>query len=74
MIPRDRLGLFDPLDGSPFASLGGDDVGTEASQQLALEAARQGIVLLKVRSLSPCLSLSLSLSLFSVSLSLWLSL
>ncbi|XP_021747584.1 probable beta-D-xylosidase 6 [Chenopodium quinoa] len=43
-----RLGLFngDPLNGM-FGRLGGKDVCTKEHQRLALEAARQGIVLLK---------------------------
>ena len=43
-----RLGLFDgdPLKGK-FGRLGNGDVCTKGHQQLALEAARQGIVLLK---------------------------
>ena len=43
-----RLGLFngDPLNGM-FGRLGGKDVCTKKHQRLALDAARQGIVLLK---------------------------
>jgi beta-glucosidase-like glycosyl hydrolase len=40
-----RLGMFDAQ--SPFRNLGSDDVNSPEHQQLALEAARQGIVLLK---------------------------
>jgi|EP01043_Picozoa_sp_COSAG02_P003117 beta-D-xylosidase 4 len=42
-----RLGLFDPLEGNRFAALDGENVATENNQQLALDAARQGIVLLQ---------------------------
>lgn len=43
-----RLGLFngDPLNGM-FGRLGSQDVCTQKHQRLALEAAREGIVLLK---------------------------
>ena len=44
-----RLGLFDPLASAknPFSNLNETDVATEDKQKLALEAAQQGIVLLK---------------------------
>ncbi|CAA0822886.1 Probable beta-D-xylosidase 6 [Striga hermonthica] len=43
-----RLGIFDDLHGSnPFRNLGPQDVCTEKHRKLALQAARQGIVLLK---------------------------
>ena len=42
-----RLGRFDPLVSSPWNKLGYSSMGTSEHQQLALEAARQGIVLLK---------------------------
>jgi len=45
-----RLGLFDPAAASKYASLGPSDVDTPAHRALALEAARQGLVLLKVRA------------------------
>ncbi|XVF80668.1 hypothetical protein PTKIN_Ptkin15bG0092700 [Pterospermum kingtungense] len=52
-----RLGMFDGEPSSqPFGSLGPKDVCTPAHQELALEAARQGIVLLKNRG--PSLPLS----------------
>ncbi|XAR49679.1 Xylan 1,4-beta-xylosidase [Bertholletia excelsa] len=52
-----RLGMFDgdPLR-QPFGNLGPRDVCTPAHQQLALEAARQGIVLLQNRGRSLPLS------------------
>ena len=43
-----RLGMFDGEPSSkPYGNLGPTDVCTPAHQELALEAARQGIVLLK---------------------------
>ena len=43
-----RLGMFDGEPSStPYGNLGPQDVCTPAHQELALEAARQGIVLLK---------------------------
>ncbi|GER30741.1 glycosyl hydrolase family protein [Striga asiatica] len=43
-----RLGIFDDVQGSnPFRNLGPQDVCTEKHRKLALEAVRQGIVLLK---------------------------
>jgi hypothetical protein len=39
-----RLGLFDPSDDQPYTKLSWSEVNTPAHQQLALEAARQGIV------------------------------
>ncbi|KAK9015707.1 hypothetical protein V6N11_006801 [Hibiscus sabdariffa] len=43
-----RLGMFDgEPSAQPFGNLGPKDVCTPAHQQLALEAARQGVVLLK---------------------------
>ncbi|KAF8394645.1 hypothetical protein HHK36_020861 [Tetracentron sinense] len=52
-----RLGMFDgEPSAQPFGHLGPRDVCTPAHQQLALEAARQGIVLLKNRG--PSLPLS----------------
>lgn len=45
-----RLGMFDGEPSShPFGNLGPNDVCTPAHQRLALEAAQQGIVLLKNR-------------------------
>lgn len=43
-----RLGMFDgEPSAQPYGKLGPGDVCTQAHQDLALEAARQGIVLLK---------------------------
>ncbi|KAK1390400.1 Beta-D-xylosidase 1 [Heracleum sosnowskyi] len=50
-----RLGMFDGLR-QPYGNLGPRDVCTPAHRQLALEAARQGIVLLLNRGRSPPLS------------------
>ncbi|WP_432947102.1 glycoside hydrolase family 3 C-terminal domain-containing protein [Kribbella sp. CA-253562] len=44
---RFRLGEFDPPELDPYADLGEDVVGCPAHRQLAQEAARQSIVLLK---------------------------
>ncbi|XVF72724.1 hypothetical protein PTKIN_Ptkin12aG0143200 [Pterospermum kingtungense] len=52
-----RLGMYDgEPSAQPFGNLGPKDVCTPAHQELALEAARQGIVLLKNRG--PSLPLS----------------
>jgi len=39
--------MFDPKEQQPFAKLGADDISTDAHKTLALEAAQQGITLLK---------------------------
>ncbi len=44
---RFRLGMFDPPQRVPFSSIGMDQVSSSGHQQLALEAARKSIVLLK---------------------------
>lgn len=44
---RFRLGMFDPPGKDPFASIPFTEVDTEEHRQLSLEAARQGIILLK---------------------------
>ena len=44
---RIRLGEFDPPDEQPYRKIGTDAVATDNHNQLALDAARQGIVLLK---------------------------
>mmetsp|Transcript_18126 Transcript_18126/g.43550 ORF Transcript_18126/g.43550 Transcript_18126/m.43550 type:complete len:739 (+) Transcript_18126:71-2287(+) len=44
---RMRLGHFDPADSQPYLKYGVDKINTQEHQELALEAARQGIVLLK---------------------------
>ncbi|KDP28242.1 hypothetical protein JCGZ_14013 [Jatropha curcas] len=53
-----RLGMFDGEPSShPYGNLGPEDVCTQAHQELALEAARQGIVLLKNNNHGPSLPL-----------------
>jgi beta-glucosidase len=44
---RFKLGMFDPPEQDPYRSLGNDIVGCEKHRNLALEAARKSIVLLK---------------------------
>jgi hypothetical protein len=44
---RFRLGVFDPPEDSPFAHINMSVVGSPEHMELAAEAARQGIVLLK---------------------------
>lgn len=44
---RFRLGMFDPPEQVPFSKLGMDQVQSPAHQNLALEASRKSIVLLK---------------------------
>ncbi len=46
-VARFRLGMFDPPDRVPFSKIGMDQVESNAHQQLALEAERESIVLLK---------------------------
>lgn len=48
-----RLGFFDNPKSLPFANLGPSDVCTKDNQQLALEAAREGIVLLDNNGVLP---------------------
>ena len=42
-----RLGLFDPQDDQPYAKIGVDAIDTVEHRALALDAARQALVLLK---------------------------
>lgn len=44
---RIRLGMFDPQEKVPFSTLSAKDIDTSEHRQLALEAARKAIVLLK---------------------------
>ncbi len=44
---RIKLGLFDRSESNPYSKIPGSVVGSEKHRQLALEAARQSIVLLK---------------------------
>ncbi|OKI37651.1 hypothetical protein A6A25_18120 [Saccharothrix sp. CB00851] len=48
---RFRLGEFDPVDDNPFAAITSDVIGTHG--ELALEAARQAVVLLRNSSALP---------------------
>ncbi|KAI4298555.1 hypothetical protein L6164_032102 [Bauhinia variegata] len=48
-----RLGFFDDPKSIPFANLGPSDVCTSDNQQLALDAAKQGIVLLENKGALP---------------------
>lgn len=48
-----RLGFFDNPKSLPFANLGPSDVCTKENQLLALEAAKQGIVLLENSGVLP---------------------
>jgi beta-glucosidase len=50
---RFRLGLFDPLEQVPFAQIPYDVNGSPAHQDLALQAARESLVLLKNDGLLP---------------------
>ena len=42
-----RLGMFDPVDMQVYTKYGLDKLNTEEHRNLALKAAREGIVLLK---------------------------
>jgi len=44
---RVLLGMFDPPEMQPYRKIGGDAINTTEAQQLALEGARQSMVLLK---------------------------
>ncbi|KAJ8070923.1 hypothetical protein OCU04_001282 [Sclerotinia nivalis] len=48
-----RLGYFDPPSIQPYRQLGWSDVSTPAAEQLALQAAEDGIVLLKNDGILP---------------------
>ncbi|MRT93200.1 glycoside hydrolase family 3 protein [Ancylomarina sp. 16SWW S1-10-2] len=44
---RFKLGIFDPVEGNPYSKISPDVIGSQKHQDLALETARQSIVLLK---------------------------
>ena len=50
---RFRLGMFDPEDAVPYAQISADVVACEKHQKLALQMARESIVLLKNDGLLP---------------------
>jgi len=47
LISRFKLGLFDPAEGNPYTKISPEVIGSEKHQSLALETAKQSIVLLK---------------------------
>ncbi|HUC85599.1 MAG TPA: glycoside hydrolase family 3 C-terminal domain-containing protein [Candidatus Acidoferrales bacterium] len=50
---RFRLGLFDPADANPYSKIGMDQNDTGQHQELALQIARQSLVLLKNNGILP---------------------
>jgi beta-glucosidase len=50
---RFQLGMFDPPEAVPYSHLSASDVDTTASRALALQAARESIVLLKNNGVLP---------------------
>jgi len=44
---RFKLGIFDPVDNNPYTKISPDVIGSEKHQAIALETARESIVLLK---------------------------
>ncbi len=50
---RFRLGLFDPPSAAPYSRVTAAENDTEVHRQLALRMARESIVLLKTRTISP---------------------
>ena len=65
---RFELGMFDPADMLPWANLGEDVISSESNHQLAIEAARQSMVLLKNGKVNgqPILPLSKNLKTIAV--------
>lgn len=50
LYARMKLGLFDSGEQNPYTHISPSVIGSEKHQQIALEAARQGIILLKNRN------------------------
>lgn len=53
LMGRFELGMFDPQEKQPWYNLGEDVISSEANDQLAIEAARQSMVLLKNEGVLP---------------------
>lgn len=53
LTARMRLGIFDSTDNNPYAKISPDVIGSEKHQQIALQTAREGIVLLKNNGILP---------------------
>lgn len=47
LVARFKLGIFDPAEDNPYTQISPDVIGSPKHQELALEASRQSIVLLK---------------------------
>ena len=53
LTARMRLGLFDSGEKNPYTKISPDVIGSEKHQQIALQTAREGIVLLKNNGILP---------------------